>query len=278
MDFSPQDLTIRFTDDPKLSTAVADALRAAELIDAGYAFLADLRSMRRAAHRASEAIYPASVIKVAIMAEAFRRFARGDLRPDDRVTITPNNLTATDEPTPLVSGYAATLQELVELMIERSDNIATNQLIDVLRRERITASMHRLGLATFFLGRKLSGAEPLVEDPEMTGRNRLPPDEIGRLLTLIATDRVPGAAAQRAILGTCRDRGKLSAGLLAGDRFMHKTGQTSDTSHDAGILETSAGARYVVVLYTVLPPAAGDDASRVDSLMARWMRRLRQAL
>ena len=279
MDGNRKALAIRFHEDAALTATIVEAFRSTGLLDAGYAFVADLSSMTCGAFRAAEPIYPASVIKVPIMAEAFHRFDAGDLSPDDRVTIAGKNLTPTDEPTPFVSGYVATAGEMVERMITHSDNVATNQLIDVLRRERVTAFMRALGLESSFLGRKLSGAEPFVEDEEMTGRNRLPPDEIGRLLALIALDLVPGASEQRAILGRCVDGGKLAAGLCGGDRFMHKTGETSDTNHDAGILFTSSGARYVIVLYTTSDRSADPSpASRSNAAMAMWMRRVRQEL
>lgn len=264
--------------DAHLQAALDDALRASALQERGYAYILDLDRRAFAEYRADAHIYPASVIKLAILAEAFRRFSTGELRPDDRVTISPANQTTTACETPFASGYDAAIGEMVEMMITRSDNVATNQLIDVLRRERVTAYMRELGLATFVLGRKLSGSEPLVDDPDMIARNRFSPLEAARLLALIADDRVAGAAQQREIMGRCVHNEKLAAALPAGDRFMHKTGETSDTSHDAGILLTGEGRRYVVVLYTVVTEAGDAAAARADEAMREWMRRLRQAL
>jgi beta-lactamase class A len=224
-------------------------------------------------------IYPASVIKIPVMAEAYHQYADGSLAPEQTVVVSSANQTTTAESTPFVPGYRATAQELVELMITGSDNIATNQLIDVLRRENITAYMHELGLSTFLMGRKLSGSEPLIVDPEMVGRNRLPPEEAGRLLTLVARDQVPGAAAQRDILGRCVHNDKLVPGLLPGDRFMHKTGETDEQSHDAGILVTSQGRSYAIALYTTPAPLPDrSDARHVDPLMSAWMRAMRSSL
>src|SRR6202011_3898690 len=137
--------------------------------------------------------------------------------PDQPVVVSSANQTTTAEFTPLVPGYTATVQLLVDLMITGSDNIATNQLLDVLRRENVTAYMRELGLPNFLMGRKLSGSEPLIADPEMVGRNRLPPEEIGRLLALIGLDLVAGSAAQRAILERCVHNDKLVPGLSPGD-------------------------------------------------------------
>lgn len=265
--------------DRDLDQRIAAALIEATLHDIAHAYVVDLDRMRFGAYRADANIYPASVIKVAVMAEAYHRYADGSLAPEQTVMVSRENQTTTAESTPFVPGYNATVQELVELMVSRSDNIATNQLLDVLRRESVTAYMHELGLATFLLGRKLSGSEPLIIDSEMVGRNRLPPDEIGRLLSLIARDEIPGAAAQRDILGRCVHNDKLVPGLAPGDRFMHKTGETDEQSHDAGILVTAQGRSYAVVLYTTPAPLPDrTDAKHVDPLMTTWMRALRATL
>jgi len=265
--------------DGALDRGILDALDASSLTQIGYAYVADLDAMRFGAYRADEVIYPASVIKVPIMAEAFRQVEAGELRFDDVVTVTESNQTTTWGESPFPAGTKATVLDLVDRMITHSDNVATNQLFDVLRRERVTTYMHDLGLPTFFLGRKLSGSEPLITDPETTGRNRLPPREIGTLLALIAADAVPGAAQQRDILRRCVHNEKLVPALRAGDVFMHKTGETSDLSHDAGILKTVDGKSYVVVLYTTPEPKGDDsDAEHVNPQMTQWMRSLRERL
>ena len=252
-----------------------EGLDAAGLRERAAAIVIDLRTGATGAWRADEDIYPASIIKLALMVEAFRRFDDGSLAADARIAVTRSNLTPTSEATPLIEGYSAPLAELVELMIERSDNIATNQLIDLLERTRVDDAMRTLGLAHFHLGRKLSGAEPLVDDPESGERNSMPPADAARLLGLIANGAVPRAAQQRELLARCVDRTKLAGGLQTGDRFMHKTGETSEVAHDAGILRTARGREYVVVLYTT---GQRSVLGGPDAAMAAWMRSVRARL
>jgi beta-lactamase class A len=265
--------------EPRLTQAVVDALDDAQLRGIGYAYVLDLQSMEYGEWRADANVYPASVIKVPIMAEAFHQYAQGLVRPSDVVTVTESNQTTTWGVSPFPADVTATVDDLVERMVTHSDNVATNQLMDVLGRDRVTAYMHELGLETFLLGRKLSGSDPLIDDPEMTGRNRLPPVEIGALLALIAAERIPGASRMREIMRLCVHADKLAQGLRAGDVFMHKTGETSEHSHDAGILQTVNGKRYVVVLYTTPEPKPDNsDADHVNPQMMRWMRTLRESL
>lgn len=241
--------------------------------------LHDLQLERTAGCNADDDIYPASVIKVPIMTEVFHRYAQGTLNRDTQVTIDACNQTATSGPAPFVPGYQTTVGEMVDFMIAHSDNVATNQLIDLLQRERVSETMHHLGLPTFLLGRKLSGSEPLILDPAQVGRNRLPAAEIATLLALIARHQVPGSNEQQRILASCVDNAKLAGGLAPGDVFMHKTGETSNVSHDAGILCTADGQRYIVVLYCQVEPTADDaDATHANPFMAQWMRSVRRHL
>jgi beta-lactamase class A len=265
--------------DPAMDATILEALEVAGLNVGASAYLCDLTAWRYGQWRSREDIYPASVIKVPIMSQAFHCFALGTLRPDDRFTVSAQNQTTTSGPAPFHPGYSATARELVDYMIVYSDNVATNQLIDTLGRQSVTGYMHELGLENFLLGRKLSGSEPLIDDPQMLGRNRLPAFEIGRLLELIALDAIPGADEQRSILARCDDNLKLVPGLEQGDAFMHKTGETESVSHDAGILTTPTGNRYVVVLYCEVQPRPDhSDAAWVNPAMSSWMRLVRERL
>jgi beta-lactamase class A len=273
-------LPLELSEDPRLTDHITESLDAVALRPIAYAMVVDVRGRRFGAWRKDENVYPASVIKVPIMAEAFRRYEAGELSPDAAVTVTASNQTTTwGGETPFAAGTRTTVQALVERMITHSDNVATNQLMDVLGRTRVTDYMRSLGLPTFLLGRKLSGSDPLIEDPDMVGRNRLPPAEIATLLTLLAADRLPNAARQREILRSCLHDEKLAAGLHAGDLFAHKTGETSEQSHDAGILDTADGKRFVVVLYTTPEPSVDHaDADHVNAQMTAWMRTVRESL
>jgi beta-lactamase class A len=173
----------------------------------------------------------------------------------------------------MVGDYATTVEELVTYMIQRSDNVATNQLYDLLGRVRATEDLHALGYRRTFFRRKLSGALPLIDDPEADGRNSFPADEAAELLVALAGARLPESATLRRILATSWWDVKLSRGLAPGDRFAHKTGDTDEVSHDAGILTLGEGSRWVVVVYTELP-----TSDEHDERFGAFMRALRPYL
>lgn len=213
------------------------------------------------------------MIKVPIAAAVTRLWAEGACRGADQVTIAEANLTPNDGASPFAPGYRATLEELARLMLVRSDNVATNTLIDVVGRERATAFAREWGLGATAIRRKLSGSLPLIPDPEASGRNAHPAGDAARLFELIAQDALPGAPWLRGALASQEWNTKLSAGLAPGDRFAHKTGDTDEVSHDGGILELTSGRRYVVVVYTALPSSTENDAR-----FGEFMRRLRPLL
>jgi len=204
-------------------------------------------------------LYPASMIKVPIAAALTERWAREEIAPSDTVRIAAADMTANDLPSPLVPGYVATTDELCRSMLTRSDNVATNALIQLLGRERITAFAHRRGLEETYVRRKLSGSLPLIADPEADGRNAHPAADAAHMLGQIATRAIPGADYLEETLLAQEWNDALSPGLLPGDQFAHKTGETDEVRHDGGILETPEGRRYVLVVYTALTEADGSE-------------------
>jgi len=204
-------------------------------------------------------IYPASMIKVPLAAAATVAIAEGRLAWDTPVVVDARNTTFNDAPSPIVPGYTATVEELVTSMLQRSDNVATNQLYDVLGRERATADVHALGFPNVFFRRKLSGELPLIDDPQATGRNAFSARDAAELFAALADDRVPEARALRRILATSWWDVKLSRGLEPGDAFAHKTGDTDETAHDGGILTLADSSRWVIVVYTELPSSEEND-------------------
>jgi beta-lactamase class A len=119
----------------------------------------------------------------------------------------------------------------------------------------------------------LSGAEPLIDDPHATGRNSFPAREAAALLAGLALDEVPEAATLRTILATSYWDVKLSRGLAPGDTFAHKTGDTSEVSHDAGILRLAEGGTWVIAVYSDLP-----SSDELDRCFGAFMQALRPRL
>jgi beta-lactamase class A len=217
------------------------------------------------------ALYPASMIKVPIAFALDEARIAGRLRLSDRVSVVAANMTSNDAPSPFVSGYAATLAELGHAMLAKSDNVATNVLIDVLGRVEIGEACARLGLRETCVRRKLSGSLPLIGDRAATGRNAHPAADAAALFERLARTKEPAWILDA--LGAQIWNDKLARGLTPGDRFAHKTGDTDEVSHDGGILELATGGVYVIVVYTALAATPENDVK-----LASFMRSLRPHL
>lgn len=120
-----------------LQPAVERAARAADLEDERMVLMdvTENRAPTVAAIRGMLPVYPASVIKVVVMAEAERQIEKGTLSRTKTLTITEEQDTCDSLPDgdtrpTLEAGDKATIDQLVDVMITRSDNTATNALID----------------------------------------------------------------------------------------------------------------------------------------------------
>lgn len=95
----------------------------------------------------NESIYPASVSKIFVGADVLRQVEKGNVKIDDIVIIKENNVANFLESefpyssAPLLrSGDRKTVDELLFLMLNRSDDTATNELIDLVTREAINVN------------------------------------------------------------------------------------------------------------------------------------------
>jgi beta-lactamase class A len=260
--------------DDELLGRLADAAG----LDPAAIVLADLDTPEAAPVRAGSAtdFYPASMIKVPLVAAALAEIDAGRLSTSEPIEVTAANMTSNDAASPLVPGYRTTASELMHRAISRSDNVATNMLFDLVGRERADEiARERFGLTSTRFARKLSGSDPLITDPEWNGvdRNAHSPDDATRLLAAIARGSIPGATVLTAMLAAQMWNEKLSPGLRDGDRFFHKTGETSEVTHDGGILITDRGRWYTLVVYTGL--AAEDEHNQ---RFGTFMRELREYL
>jgi beta-lactamase class A len=245
------------------SDKLVDLASEAGLLDASIVLGVLAPSAASSSLDSQRATYPASMIKVPLAATCLLEAAGGRFSTADRVEISSANMTANDADSPLVPGYHASVEELVRLAIERSDNVATNELLELVGRARATELVvERLGLPNTRFSRKLSGSEPLIPDPQWDGvhRNAHPAADAAALFVRIDAGDFEGASLLRDCLARQHWNDKLSAGLESGDRFAHKTGDTDEVTHDGGILLTREGRRYVLVVYTAMPSSPENNA------------------
>ena len=209
---------------------------------------------------ADERFHAASTMKVPVMIELFRRVDRGRLTLDQQIELknqfasivdgSPYALNAADDSDSLVYawvGHQVTVRDLLEHMITRSSNLATNTLIALVGAGAANATAHALGARDMQVLRGVEDDKAYAAGMNNTTTAR----DLAALMTAIET----GAAASRsstdsmrAILLRQQFNEEIPAGLPAGTPVAHKTGQITGHLHDAAIVYPRQRGPYVLVI------------------------------
>ncbi len=182
-------------------------------------------------------VQAASVIKLFIMAEAFRQREAGLFDFDTPVTVTEeNHLPSCGALTYMRAPVTLPWGDLVTLMIILSDNTATNMLIDQLGIDNINATIDSLKLRGTRLRRKLWQSELSRQGIQ----NTVCAADTERFFHLLLREELVSPAASREMLKILlnqRLNGKMPFYLHSqGIRCAHKTGEDDGITHDTGII------------------------------------------
>jgi beta-lactamase class A len=207
-------------------------------------------------------MHAASTMKVPVMLELFRRADAGALSLQDSVAVRNTFRSIADGSAYALSpeddsdreiyaavGGARPLRELIERMITRSSNLATNLLIDLAGPERIARTLEGLGAAEV---KVLRGVE---DGPAYRAgmNNTTTAYGLMRLLAGIAAGRAASPRATEemlAILGRQEFQEMIPAGVPEGVRVANKTGWITGINHDAAIVLPEGRPPYVLVVLT----------------------------
>ncbi len=118
----------------------------------------DLTTGRTLTYNAGAVFPTASVIKVPVMVELFRQARAGGTRLDQEIPLAPAELVDGSLRVAVMlrrGPTTATLRELIEAMIEVSDNTAANKLIELAGMDRVNRLLDGLGMPGIRLRRKM---------------------------------------------------------------------------------------------------------------------------
>jgi beta-lactamase class A len=161
-------------------------------------------------------------------------------------------------------GESLPRRDLIERMITRSSNLATNLLIADADAQRVTATMRRLGADSIEV---LRGVED-IPAYEAGLSNTTTARDMGVVMRALAEGGVASATSRREmleILERQQFRGKIPAGVPEGVRVANKTGGITGIHHDAAIIFPDDDVPYVLV---VLIRGYPGDSERADTLAA----------
>lgn len=208
---------------------------------------------RKEEFQAEKEIYPASTIKTAIAFEVLRQVDHARHALGERVAISQSNAAEECRDWGCADygpGAVHTVRELLWDMIVLSNNIATNQLIDLVGRENVNELAGRLGMAQFRLSRKVYVHQD--PEPEIRLRNKLSARDLALLFHEIATgQKALLSNVSRGFLVDClrhqHSRDRLNAWFPSDVVFYHKTGSTSFSSADSGYFYVGPGKVAILV-------------------------------
>ena len=172
-------------------------------------------------------VSPASLIKLPIAVALMQKVEKEKISLNKPVFVDPGNFTE-DSSTQIVSDQNYPLQTLLEEMIDRSSNIATNQLIDYLSADYINQFLENRGYQVTRVHFKLMGEKIMPANPG-NGANRVTVNELTEMMVQIYNGETPGAKLLVETLNRQYDR-DLGFAALQGTKAQwlgEKTGENS---------------------------------------------------
>jgi beta-lactamase class A len=238
---------------PPLARLNADLRSVARRVPAAIGLdVVDLESGFNAGFNAGKSMPAASTIKLPVMVAVFEALSTGTFDLNRHIT-----LEAQDKDygsgdlcyAPIDSTYS--VSDLLDRMIDVSDNTATNMLIRVIGRRNINGEMTDLGLVRT---RLLSDVR--TEAWSVRSALRTSPADLAHLLTLMAKGELIDRWSSNemiAILEADRINTLLPQPLPPDIAIAHKTGSFFDTLNDAGIVYAGNSPYVIAVMTTALP-------------------------
>jgi beta-lactamase class A len=212
-------------------------------------YIEDLQTGRTIVWNENQPLPAGSIIKLPIAVSIFEQELAGKLQLDAEVVLKPTDkadgsgiLKRTR------SGTKFTVENLLELMLQRSDNTATNILTDLLGLEEINGSCQRQGLTATCMPRYIMDLTSRDNNIE----NFTSAIDMGRLLRSLYSRQIldpPTSAQLLEILKGQHVRDRLPRYLPPGVVVAHKTGLMKDACHDVGILY-GRNHDYVIAVLT----------------------------
>lgn len=246
----------------------------------------DLQTRQSLLIRERENLHAASTMKVPVMMELFRQAAKKQINLDATITVknefasivdgSPYQLQQSDDSDDWMYqqiGQPMTIRALIERMIVRSSNLATNLLIEKAGAKNVMQLMRELGAHDIQVRRG-------VEDNKAFRaglNNTTTAYDLTRLLRAIAAKKfLPARACEEmtAILLKQEFNEGVPANLPPGVKVAHKTGSITKIYHDAAIVYPPKRKPYVIVVLT----RGLEDEKRAHQLVAVLSRMVYDAL
>ena len=212
-------------------------------------------SANEVAINADEVFPAASIIKLPILFELFRKIDRSEQDGSNSTILSKKLLYNSRNKTsgsgelqysPLNRYYS--VDYLAKIMITHSDNSATNMLIEEAGgKGAINSSLRSLGMDKIRLENRL---------PDLEGTNKISARQLATLLYNIDNPNFLSDKSKITIkeyMANVENRRLLQAGLPPEAILIHKTGDIGTMLGDAGVVYAQNGRKYIVVILVKRP-------------------------
>lgn len=245
--------------------ASCDELGASSPMTTGIA-VRDLKTGAEASYNGDTPMVAASMIKL-IVAEAFlEQVQAGTYSLDDTYTLQPEDIVGgTGTLQGSGAGATVTYRELLERMIDVSDNVAANVLINAVGMSAVNASAQRLGLTGTQLNRLMMDTDAIAAGIE----NYTTANDVAKLLAMVYDGTFVDASSSELMMNVLKaqqDHSGIQDGLPADVTLAHKTGTLSNALHCGGI--ALCDNPYVIVVLCGGEGFTTDGASAVMANVA----------
>ena len=191
----------------------------------------------------------ASIIKVPILYELFRQVDKGLISLDDEMLMEPEYVTGGSGHLQFQqSNQKLSTSKLAELMIQDSDNTATNMLLSKIGGiNTVNRVAKSWGVSNTHMGNWL---------PDLTGTNVTTAEEMGKILYNLDNPALLSLTSRSKIveiMSNVKNVYLIQAGIGRDAQFIHKTGNIGNMIGDAGIVEMPNGHKYIVVIMVDRP-------------------------
>ncbi len=205
---------------------------------------------------ADEAMPTASLIKVAVLIEAYQQADEGKFKLTDPVTLreadkVPGSGILTYH---FSDGASLPLRDAVRLMIAFSDNTATNLVLEKVGIAAVNKRMEDWGNPNTKINAKVFRGSTTSVDPARTKKYGLGSttarEMAGIMEELLVGSKIRPALKQAILhhLRTNEDKDKFPKFLPASAKLAHKDGSVTEARTDAGFFNTSSGPVVLCVL------------------------------
>ncbi len=195
----------------------------------------------------------ASIIKVPMLMEYYRKVEAGDLDPDEKITLPEEYICGGSGVLQYLTPGATslTLEDYTTLMILSSDNVATNYMYDKVGAGDVNNLLHELGIKNTKLARKMQAFRDIASENE----NITTPHDMTNLLSILYHgDGVSDFVAEKTLekLKIWKD-GIIREAIPEGIDVADKSGWMGGVHCNTGIVYNEKNPYVVTIMFKHIP-------------------------